>query len=251
MGLAWVSVTFYALGEIKMLSLRRSLVVMGVGMVLSTGASAAPGDVIFNKFDYSSEHWSSQYPRMEDPQFIARLKVRGFFFAFYINPTDSRGYRSIVRLVNKDMLTTYNRAYTFEEKAALQLALSVLVEAYETLGLITQVEVAGNNSQSFDAGKGETFVGKPSEPSMLHGHVIGRGNPEFEYITGIKLGGPIPGALFNMRGNDPNSEGNETKGKWSTENLKRAAHVIADKIKLILATERVISTLEIELDESK
>ncbi len=77
----------------------------------------------------------------------------------------------------------------------------MVAHAYEKLGLIAQIEVLGNNAHAFDAQSCATLVGSAQEPSMLHGHVLGRGNPSHDYIRGVSLKGPRPGEIFKLRGN--------------------------------------------------
>ena len=57
----------------------------------------------------------------------------------------------------------------------------------------------GNNSHSFDKYSKNTIIGQETEPSMLHGHVIFRGDCSHEYIDGIKLEGVYPGHAIPVK----------------------------------------------------
>ena len=43
-----------------------------------------------------------------------------------------------------------------------------------------------------------TTIGTKNEPNFLHGHVVGRGDPEHDYIQGVPLLGPVPGESFDL-----------------------------------------------------
>lgn len=132
------------------------------------------------------------------------------------------------------MSSTFNRDYTVEEKFALNTALCILSTAYENFGLIAQTEIAGNNSQSLTE-LGEIVLGNKREPSLLHGHIIGRGNPDHAYIGNVPLRGPAAGAMFNMRG-DGVDKGNEAKTKWENGQRECVAEAIAHEVSHILET---------------
>ena len=180
--------------------------------------------LIFSKSKYDKNHWAL----CNDEKFIIRhIKENSYNFIVKLNPTDSRGYRTIVSYIGNDadqnIENTFNRKYTHEERVALLVVTSKICTCYEYFDLITQIEVAGNNSHQFI--NSNTIVGTKKEPSILHSHIICRGNPEYNYIGNVKLGGPIPGELFNMR-ND--------KIKWSNENdfnvITKEINTIYDKV---------------------
>lgn len=207
------------------------------------------GAIVYNKFEYPTNHWALHYPTRNDNNFVARFKFGDTFFAVKMNPTDSRGYRCIVALVDKDMSKIINRPYNSDEESGLQLSLAAVKQAYTELGLIPQIEVAGNNSHSFNKETGETILGKSSEPSMLHGHIIGRGNPDVQYIKEVPLRGPVPGELFNMRGNDPQTAGNERKIPYEDGKIELVAQTISEKIKLTFENNLLIRKLGLELND--
>ena len=96
---------------------------------------------------------------------------------------------------------------------------------YEAEGMVAQVEVAGNNAHSFV--DGIFAIGTTGEPGMLHGHVIGRGDPAACYAESKSvLGGPPPGRLFNMRG-DGTDDGNKSKLKWTEVDMRKFAARLA------------------------
>ncbi|MBA3284535.1 MAG: hypothetical protein H0U27_05685 [Nitrosopumilus sp.] len=87
-----------------------------------------------------------------------------------------------------------------KSKEGLLLVIQMVESAFRQLVPIVQTFKAGNNSHKFDPETRITYIGKAEEPSFLHIHVVGRGDPEAEYIAGIKLDGPIPGLNFDMMG---------------------------------------------------
>src|SRR5438105_2076541 len=90
---------------------------------------------------YKSDHWALHILNLSDKNFVATLKINGVLIGLRLNPTDARGYRGIVRLVaneKSEMASTFNREYSFEEKLALNIALTIFSQAYENLGMIAQ-----------------------------------------------------------------------------------------------------------------
>lgn len=154
--------------------------------------------LIYNDFDYDTHHWSMNV----DKQFVIRYEREDIYrFVIMCNPTDCRGYRLIIKYIGNDddtnIQNTFNRKYTHKERTTLLTITSRMCTVLEMFDLITQIEVAGNNSHYFK--DGITYVGTEQEPSMLHSHIICRGNPNHNYIGNVKLQGPEPGQLFNMK----------------------------------------------------
>ncbi len=182
--------------------------------------------LVFAKVTYPPSHWSLQRCTAKSPNYVADFAYKvGSNISHYnvkMNPTDSRGYRAIVSLTADDIASTFNRVYRDREIDGLMLTLSATSRSMSFLGGIVQVEVAGNNSHVFDPATGVTTLGTPSEPSMLHGHLILRGNPESCLVDGVPLRGPTPGNLFNMR---------EGKTKWLDGEIEKVAQVLAVNIR--------------------
>jgi hypothetical protein len=193
----------------------------------------SPQIIYYPVSEYKKDHWALQFPKATDDNFIAIFKINGVLINVKLNSTDARGYRSIVTLVAEDMTSVLNRSYTPNEKRALQLMLGLVGEAFENAGCcIVQQQVAGNNSQSLTI-DGKIQIGNEREPSMLHGHIIARGNPTNAYIANVLLKGPNPNILFNMRG-DGFEEGNKAKLKWNLEEMNIVASIILEQLKLII-----------------
>jgi hypothetical protein len=115
---------------------------------------------------------------------------------------------------------------------SLNLALSLLASLYEMHQMAAQIGVAGNNSQSLTE-EGILILGNDKEPSLLHGHVLGRGNPKANYIGQTPLRGPVAGRQFNMRG-DGTDEGNSFKVKWKSEEMKEVADQLSQDLVMLL-----------------
>lgn len=195
----------------------------------------------FNNIQYPVNHWAHRYPQKTDRGFICKFNYSKNEYTVCLNSTDSRGYRSIVSLVVAfpGMKTTFNRPYNLSEKVGLQLSLTVVAHAYEKLNLVGQVEIAGNNSHLFE--NDQLTLGTIKEPSLLHGHIIGRGDPNFEYVLGVPLRGPKPGELFNMRGNDLTTPGNDKKTPWILTEIDLVSSAILAKIRHVWALEPILN----------
>lgn len=186
---------------------------------------------------YHEGHWALSMPTTADKNFIAVLEIHGVKIGLKLNPTDARGYRGIASLISDDKATmgsTVNREYSMVEELALSTALTIFARAYKNHGLIAQISVAGNNSQSVNP-DGSVQIGNDKEPSLLHGHIIGRGNPEQAYIAGVTLKGPKAGFEINLRG-DGSDEGNKKKEKWIEKDMMLVAAGLAEAIVKILTS---------------
>ncbi len=202
--------------------------------------------LLYFKNAYSDSHWAQHIPVIDDKNFIATLEIYGIKIALILNLTDSRGYRAIVRLVTdteKNMDSTFNRKYKVEEKLALNTALCILATAYENYGMIAQIEIAGNNAQSITE-NGDIQLGNEMEPALLHGHIIGRGNPGANYIENVPLRGPKAGKLFNLRG-DGVDEGNKTKTNWKDNEMEIIAEALAKEVSNVLESSLVFKGIQI------
>ena len=207
-------------------------------MAFELGALAAPApSVVYHATPYPRTHWAMNFPKKGDNNFVARFRVGESRVSVTMNCTDCRGYRTLVAIVDPDMSKVVNRVYTFSERMALQQVLAIVAQAYEGLGLISQVKVAGNNAHVFDESRCEIVLGTPVEPLFLHGHVIGRGDPSHEYVAGVPLKGPAPGEIFNMR------DGKET---WNAADRETIAQALADQIRRVVSAEALPAGLILE-----
>lgn len=171
---------------------------------------------------YPTDHWALQPYTLEDPKVIALANYKGSEYAIYTNPTDKRGYRSIVRFVNhSDMSSTVNRDYTQQEQRGLALVVEMVEGVFRQFAPIVQTFKAGNNSHKFDLETRTTLIGRAEEPSFLHTHIVGRGDPEAGYIEGIPLDGPVAGLNFDMMGKTPSEPGNDKKVKWHESDMAK------------------------------
>lgn len=211
---------------------------------------------IYSTIDYPTCHFSLADGSLTEGQedwFVAVVQYKkGPYYLIKVNPTDARGLRSIVRLISQrksEMKETLNRPYTLQEKQGLAHVLALVSHIYEQeLGLVAQVEIAGNNAHDFK--DGHMILGKPTEPIMCHGHVVGRGDPHYAYITelpDLKLGGQRPGEPFNGRGNSTSGDiGNMFKVAWpSITHLKTFAKILSSYICQAISDARDKSDLEL------
>ena len=98
----------------------------------TTTSSSSPANITSLEHTYPADHWAYDSSCFEDtsPYFIAKLRSHGHVYGVYLNPVDSRGYRSIVRLITQDptlsdLKTTFNRPPTESERLGLAAALAV------------------------------------------------------------------------------------------------------------------------------
>ena len=196
-------------------------------MASSTQAVGPSAKTVYYAGEYPSGHWAVQPYRLEDPNVVALARYGNKEYAFYVNPTDRRGYRSIVRFINNDdMTTTINREYSREEHFGLSLVVQLVKQVYRQIQIpIVQTAEAGNNAHKFDSATRITYLGHPKEPSFLHCHIIGRGDPLTEYIDGVTLEGPEPGAEFDMS--------NDTKVKWAEGQMQQVVGRLKSEIESI------------------
>ncbi|QEY52710.1 hypothetical protein [Legionella longbeachae] len=155
----------------------------------------------FHMHEYPASHWSIDFAKAGTS--IATITVRNkYHFSVILNPTDCQGYRSIIRYINEDkssISSAFNRIYTLSEQRALNDVAAIMTKIYEKLGVIAQFSQLGNNSHHFNSQSRVIHVGDDEEPSLLHLHMWGRGDPEVEYIPGVPLRGPKPGLMFDLR----------------------------------------------------
>jgi hypothetical protein len=193
---------------------------------------------------YPENHWAMQYPKPSDDNFVAQLSIKDISICLKLNPTDSRGYRGIATLINKDMRSTFNRKYNINEKLALNISLAIFAEVYESFGLIAQMGIAGNNSQKMTDDK-KIQYGTEEVSSTLHGHVIARGKSGIQYISDVPLRGPPIGSLFNMRGEkEIIKNGKFHKAPWLNNEIKTVANALSGRIPIIaecLSDVKIIS----------
>ncbi len=199
----------------------------------------------FYDHPYPADHWSMIPAQLEDPKMIALATFENLHYAFFINPTDSRGYRCIVRLIdNEDMPTTFNREFTPMEHLGLAVIAEQAERAMRLITPLAQVFKLGNNAHGFDEPSQTILIGNEHEPCILHSHVLGRGNPEVEYIPGIKLGGPPPGTIFDIGGRNASVNGKKSV-PWKDGDIARAAKAL--KTAMAKFADELPSAISIQL----
>jgi len=191
-------------------------------------------DQVYHAEKYPKDHWALQPCLLDDPKVIALAFFKEFAYGIYLNPMDKRGYRAIVRLIKNDhMESTLNRSYTSQERIGLGLTMQLVAHVYNLIVPISQISVAGNNSHNFDKKTGQTFIGKCDEPSFLHGHIYGRGNPQRRYIDDVKLDGPVPGLYFDMMAKNTDQNGDKVKVTWAKGEMEKVVKRLRSEIEKI------------------
>jgi len=180
--------------------------------------------LIFRRFKYNKNHWPIKMQNSENRFIIRNMNYKRYNFVVRLNPTDSRGYRTIVSYLgkNNDQIEgTLNRKYAHEENCALQTIASKIGSCFESFDLVTQIEVAGNNCHEFI--NNITYIWTENEPGILHSHIICSGDQKNNYIGDVILKGDEHGMLFNMC---------ENKIKWSeneSEQVVKTINIIYEK----------------------
>jgi hypothetical protein len=204
-------------------------------------------NVVFCQEKYPEGHWSLQTFELSNPIVFALATFKTHQYVAHFNPTDSRGYRCIVRFIDKkDMQSTFNRTYSFDEKLGISLFTNLISQSFSTFVPIVQTMELGNNSHGFDDGK--VLIGTKDHPCFLHDHIICRGNPSEEYFEGVKLNGPVSGELFGLRGEGKSIKGNETKIKWKEDEMKSVLKAISKEIGKLKSNFEIYG-LKVEISE--
>jgi nicotinic acid mononucleotide adenylyltransferase len=223
-------------------------------------ASLSPEKAVYYQGTYPPDHWALQPFSLKDPHVIAMVEFAGHSYALYVNPTDKRGYRGIVRLIdNSDMAATFNREYTAQEKYGLALA-NLLAEACSSgVAAIVQFLKAGNRSQQYDAETKTLYVGNEVEPSLLHSHWWIRSIQGLPLLADVPFEGPQPGQNFDPFGKTKytcsncqtvayTEEGNDRKIPWTPEELFKVAREYRQQIAQIKAQYEQYLGLRIHVD---
>lgn len=131
------------------------------------------------------------------------------------------------------------------EQRALNDVASVMTKVYEKIGVIPQFSQLGNNSHHFNPESRVTHVGDDEEPSLLHLHMWGRGDPEMEYIPGVPLRGLEPGLMFDLR----------TKKAPNKEELQKCLttfkNLLAEYIKSAEFIEEFGNSIKVSFEDPK
>ncbi|KTD61109.1 hypothetical protein [Legionella spiritensis] len=177
---------------------------------------------IYYQGNYLPGHWALQPYVTSDPKVVALACFKRLEYAIYLNPTDERGYRSIVTLINnKDMRTVMNRDYSSLERIGLGILVQMMAQTYSRITPVSQTAMMGNNCHGYDSDTGTTYLGTAREPCLLHAHIMGRGNPNVAYVAGVVLNGPKPGVAFLFKSKDPNVPGNDKSVAWKKGEMEK------------------------------
>lgn len=168
---------------------------------------------------YRLDHWSLEDKvALKKPELICTIKDEKLGqFELYVNPTDMRCGRLILRYIGEGKVKTINTRISHAARLRMNEIASSVEEAFVNLGMFPQMAKLGNNSHMLVDGK---FVaGTPKEPSFDHIHIWGRTafpmtmkNPSPGYgAPEVTLVGPKVGEVFDLR---------KGKVKWDKESLR-------------------------------
>lgn len=197
-------------------------------------------NTVYYRGAYPASHWALQPFSLEDNSVIALVKFKDSTYAISLHPFDKRGYRSIVRLIDNDnMASTFNRPFTPDETLGLSIITEMVTQAYQEVMPIAQSFKLGNNSQSLDMRHKRVMFGSEREPSILHAHVMGRGDPKMEYVPGVKLDGPDAGILFLFESYDKSITGNEAQVPWQKGQQKTVSHALREALYPVISASKI------------
>ncbi len=183
--------------------------------------SLQSADKVYYTGSYPEDHWALQPLTFDDPKVVALAEFKHLQYACYLNPTDSRCLRCIVRLIDtKNMASTFNRPFITQEQIGLVLFAQLMMEAYANIAPAPQMAIAGNNSHTVDEKTNIMCLGKIEEPNILHAHIWVRG-PKKQYIDGVEFNGPLSPQPFDLLGKIPNQPGNNAKIPWKPGQMEK------------------------------
>lgn len=192
---------------------------------------------VYYQGQYASTHWAMKPFTLEDNGVIALLKYHRLQYVVLLHPHDKRGYRCIIRLIdNEHMASTFNRPFTPKETKGLSIITEAVTQAYETILPVAQSFKLGNNSQTFDKRLHRVQFGNAKEPSILHTHVMGRGDPSKDYIPGVPLDGPMLGTLFLFETYDKTVPGNDARKSWTKAARRKVTLALRDALNQVIKT---------------
>ena len=167
---------------------------------------------------YPPSHWAKQIMPVEDAKFVAVLEVTdsiGQKHQVLVLVRSAEGYAIVVAMTDRqDMSRILNRAPIKREYEVIMLAATQVAGAYLTLGLIPSMELLGNNSHGIGP-EGGLELGNKTEPSSLHVHLIGRGDPKRCYISNVPLRGAPPGDVMIPRQREEHFENEDERREVS------------------------------------
>lgn len=86
-------------------------------------------------------------------------------------------------------------------------------------------------------------VGSSKAPHFLAGHVVGhvvgRGDPNHEYVKGLRLYGPFPGQDFLLRGDPKKRKQGNAMIEWDDRDMKRMGVILDSELRNVLENNDV------------
>ena len=210
----------------------------------------------YSTCQYSDQHWAVDYTKAGTCIAVITYKEKQKY-SVLIHPNDRRGYRTLVTFIGYDntpVQSAFNRPYTVAEQRGLTDVETLMFEIYKSLGLsIVQSAELGNNAHSYDAEAKEITIGEKDEPSMLHLHIWGRGNPKQEYISGVPLEGPAPGEMMDLVAKHSSNPSTHKFVAWEEKQLETSLQTFKKSLLIYTSStefqEEFGSTLKIAIHQ--
>lgn len=200
---------------------------------------------MFNLSDYPKDHWVF-HPKKDDVCIGFFDYLDQYRYVLQLNRYDSRGDRLLITYLgkkNQTIFSSFKYPYEVIEQRGLFTVAHIVSGIYKQLGFpIVQILQPGNNSQGIDQKTHTILLGNQNEPNRLLVHVIGRGNPEDEYISIVPLQGPVPGEIFDTRGATPHIAGNQKRIPWNREKQMACLETMKAALSSYKASEEYLKT---------
>jgi len=180
-----------------------------------------------------------------DNKFVAVLEVTdssGQTHEVLVLVRSAEGYAIVVAMTDRqDNSRILNRVPTKREYEVIMLAATQVAGVYLSLGLFPSLELLGNNSHGIGP-DGGLELGNIKEPSSLHVHIIGRGDPKRSYIGNVPLRGAPPGDVMIPRQRTEHFQNEEERIEVANE-IARILNVIELDSNVRIKERRVDSSL--------
>ena len=165
--------------------------------------------------------YSSRCPTFINKSEVGKFDFRSHEITVALMPSDRRGYRTHMFITHPDIA----RPYSFREKSSLHTCLGVMSEVYAEMGLLPQTFVSEDATRS--------------PVKSLTGHVVGRGDPNHEYVKGLRLNGPFIEHAFDLKGDPKKRKQGNACIEWSDADMIKMTDALSQSINNVLKKNSV------------
>lgn len=154
------------------------------------------------------------------PSHISKSEVGKFDFKTHevttsLMPDDRRGYRTQMFITYPDM-HEIPRLNALRKRSSMHTCLALMSEVYSQMGLTPQTFGTGNGC-----------------------HVVGRGDPNHEYVKGLRLNGPFIEHAFDLKGDPKKRKQGNACIEWSDADMEKMKDALQQGIHNVLEKNSV------------